>query len=237
MYQYRKILLLPFLLILITLCQSCKKDYAKIYVEKCNEIKVENAKIKKGYRLAPNKKEKNKWAKQADKHLFYSIQNDLFSQWYGTAWDFNGTTEIPNTGNIACGYFVTTVLRDAGFNVDRRTLAQQASEKIIKSLVKDEYINRYSNSEVENFVKDVIKKGDGLYIIGLDSHVGFLEVDNKNVDIIHSAKSSRKRVMRENALDSQVIKESNYRVIGRISNNKELLKNWLLDTRIKTATK
>ena len=38
------------------------------------------------------------------------IYNRLIPQWYGTPWDFHGTAEYPNSGSIACGYFVTTIL-------------------------------------------------------------------------------------------------------------------------------
>ncbi|MBC7852151.1 MAG: hypothetical protein IAF94_01845, partial [Pirellulaceae bacterium] len=37
--------------------------------------------------------------------------------WLGTPWDFNGTAKGPGGGKIACGYFVATVLKDAGFQV------------------------------------------------------------------------------------------------------------------------
>jgi hypothetical protein len=44
------------------------------------------------------------------------------------------TSETPGRGEIACGYFVSTVLRDAGFGVERVRLAQQASERIVRTL-------------------------------------------------------------------------------------------------------
>ena len=58
--------------------------------------------------------------------LTRSIYNDLLPAWYGTPWDFNGTSEVPQQGKIACGYFVSTILRDAGWKVERVRLAQQA---------------------------------------------------------------------------------------------------------------
>src|SRR5687768_5227389 len=35
-----------------------------------------------------------------------SIYEDVLPAWYGTGWDFNGTSEVPQQGKIACGYFV-----------------------------------------------------------------------------------------------------------------------------------
>ena len=47
------------------------------------------------------------------------LEKDFFSIWNGTQWDFYGTTQVPQRGEIACGYFVTTVLRDMGVKIDR----------------------------------------------------------------------------------------------------------------------
>lgn len=56
------------------------------------------------------------------------IVEEIIAYLIGTKWDYNRTTEIPRTGSIACEYFVTTVLRDAGVRLSRSKLAQLASE-------------------------------------------------------------------------------------------------------------
>ena len=53
---------------------------------------------------------------RADVHSL--IIDEIFSAWIGTRWDFDGTSQTPREGRIACGYFVSTVLRDAGFDVE-----------------------------------------------------------------------------------------------------------------------
>src|SRR5690606_907796 len=53
------------------------------------------------------------------------LLNEIIPYWYGTEWDFEGHTAIPNEGKIACGYFVSTTLRDMGLNINRYKLAQQ----------------------------------------------------------------------------------------------------------------
>ncbi|HKY43053.1 MAG TPA: hypothetical protein VJM50_08150, partial [Pyrinomonadaceae bacterium] len=101
-----------------------------------------------------------------------SIYTEIFPSWYGTVWDFNGTTEVPQQGKIACGYFVTTVLRDAGWKVQRARLAQQASENIILSLTTDAYIKRFRRVAISDFVNAVKEWGAGIYVVGLDIHTG-----------------------------------------------------------------
>src|ERR1700741_5295000 len=63
-----------------------------------------------------------------NKRLVLFLRDSLLPCWYGTPWGFYGTTEEPGQGTIACGYFVTTVLRDAGCSLQRIKLAQYPSE-------------------------------------------------------------------------------------------------------------
>jgi len=72
--------------------------------------------------------------------IVLKIVDDIIPYWYGTPWEFYGTTEKPKQGSIACGYFVSTILKHAGYNVEKNKMAQQASELIIKSLVSEKYI-------------------------------------------------------------------------------------------------
>ena len=54
--------------------------------------------------------------------------------WVETKWDFNGVSRVSRQGSIACGYFVTTVLEDIGFKLNRIKLSQQASSVMIFNL-------------------------------------------------------------------------------------------------------
>ncbi len=48
------------------------------------------------------------------KYFCEALVNKIIPYWYGTPWDFNGHTDIPNESNVACGYFVSTPLRHMG---------------------------------------------------------------------------------------------------------------------------
>jgi len=154
--------------------------------------------------------------------------------WQGTAWSFHGTSQIPQQGSIACGYFVTTILDDIGLKVQRAKLAQQTSENIIKSLTDEKYIKRYSNKSLQSFVSSVDAWGSGLYIVGLDFHVGFIWHDGKNINFIHSTFVPPSGVIHEPALSSPVLNASKYRVLGKISEDDKLIKKWLNQEFIKT---
>ena len=112
------------------------------------------------------------------------LLNKIIPYWYGTVWDFNGYTSKPNQGTIACGYFVSTTLRDMGLSLNRYKLAQQGPENEAKSIA----INL---NEVLYFKKDDITENlkhldEGLYFVGLDYHVGYLFIDSGNAYFIHS---------------------------------------------------
>jgi hypothetical protein len=148
--------------------------------------------------------------------LLNNIRDSLFVCWYGTEWDFNGTTEEPGKGKIACGYFVTTILRDLGVPVKRYKHAQMASEDMINSLCVKNNINRYANESIPSFVEKMKAKGPGLYIIGLDFHTGFILNDGQYIYFVHSNYAGKKVVMSELANESSVLTASKMKMTGKV---------------------
>lgn len=104
-----------------------------------------------------------------------TLSQQIFPYWYGTRWSYSGTTSNPRKGKIACGYFVTTTLQHVGFRLNRYRLAQQAASVIIKRLCVRKSIKIIGNNDTERLVAYLRKQPDGLYILGLDTHVGFVE--------------------------------------------------------------
>lgn len=181
-----------------------------------------------------NNSQNSEIAENARRTFVDSVYRKIIPYWYETEWDFYGMSEKPKEGKIACGYFVTTVLRDAGLKVERAKLAQQASEKIILSLTTEDHVKRFRNKNIEEFVKAIDNWGEGLYIVGLDFHVGFLVNDGAKTYFIHSSYIEPRKVVREIALVSKVLASSKYRVAGKISEDNELLAKWLSQKNIPT---
>ena len=155
-----------------------------------------------------------------------AVCDSIIPYWIGTKWDFNGITETPGKGTIACGYFVTTVLRDAGVKINRIALAQCASEVMIQKLVAAKYINRYRNISLQTFIEEIKEHGKGLYITGLDNHTGFILYDNSGVWFIHSSYLIPGCVVKQNATINPILAASKYRVVGKISGDPVFLKSW-----------
>jgi hypothetical protein len=170
----------------------------------------------------------------AGKDLSEGITGKLIPHWYGTGWDFNGVTRTPGEGDIACGYFITTLALDAGLQVERARLAQQPSSAIIKTLCSESSISRHWKG-YDVFLADMQKSADGLYIVGLDFHCGFFLKDATGMYFIHSNYIKRKGVMKEKAEDSQALSDSKSFMTGCLSSNDALIRQWIRGEKIVTV--
>ena len=159
---------------------------------------------------------------QKDSLLRNVVSEKLFQFWEGTRWGYNGTTEIPGEGKIACGYFVTTILRDCGFKINRSELAQMGSENMMMKLLEEKNLKRYHNVDVHQFISEIKKSGDQLYFLGLDTHIGFLLCEKGECYFIHSSG----RVVKEIAEKSNAVIKSNYRVTGCITADEKFMDQW-----------
>ena len=185
--------------------------------------------LKTKYKNAKNNEEKNIVLTESADLLFSNLADSLIPYWYGTPWDYNGISQKPGSGQIACGYFVFTLLRDAGVKLPRIKMSQAASEQAIKSLVPKEHIKRFSNIPLATFIEKIKTWGNGFYIIGLDNHVGLYQVTDEESWFIHSTVIYPSCVIKEKAETSLALDFSSYRVIGKLSNNHFLTKKWLFD--------
>ena len=172
-----------------------------------------NYKQRSNHLLKQYKKDPDPIRKQT---LIKNIRDSVFACWIGTPWDFYGTTEEPGKGKIACGYFVTTVLRDIGVAVNRIKHAQCASEEMIKAVCSKNTVQRYSNVSISSFIGRIKLNGVGLYIVGLDYHTGFILNDGEDVYFVHANYAGKKEVMKEIAIESTVLSSSSYKVIGKL---------------------
>ena len=207
---------------------------AEDYQQVRSSVEAERATLAASYVRAVNDQERTTVVNRARETLTQTAHLKIFDPWYGTPWDFNGTTETPGQGKIACGYFVTTVLRDLGLKVQRAKLAQQASENIILSLTTDAHIKRFRQTPLSDFVEAVRNWGPGLYIVGLDIHVGFILNVDGHVYFIHSSYMDPLCVIKEDAGGSKVLASSKYRVLGKISADDQLILKWLQGDQFKT---
>jgi len=167
---------------------------------------------------------------RAKEYLYTSLTERVFKYWYGTTWDFNGITEKPRKGKIACGYFVTTTLAHCGFTLPRVKLAQQAASIIIRTVCRKESIQVFNQLEKLKAYLDT--QPEGIYIVGLDTHVGYLWNTRQNLHFVHASYSGNKQVSKELWNESIVLGKSKLFVVGNLLDNVDLINHWIMGTRI-----
>mgnify|MGYP006200027111 CR=1 FL=1 len=74
---------------------------------------------------------------------------------------------------------------------------------------------------------------DDLYILGLDSHVGFLLKENNEVYFIHSNYFGSSVVTREVANESEALKSSETYYLGAVLSNDKVIRKWLSKEKIR----
>ncbi len=177
----------------------------------------------------------NKSIDSVSQYLYSKLLNDIMPHWYGTPWDFNGHTNIPNEGEIACGYFVSTTLKHLGFNLNRYRMAQQAGLNEAKTLQNKSELKIFSNlifSKLKNKLNEVYD--DGIYFVGLDNHVGYLLIKDEELYFLHSSYYDNK-VMIELAETSPCFGSGIY-VFAEITSNKELIRKWIFNEELVVST-
>ncbi len=196
----------------------------KKYDKELVTIQQKRKELSEEYRISWSKE---KILDKAAAQFQEGLDMQLFSFWLGTNYDFYGKSESPGKGEIACGYFVTTLLEDMGIDLKREALAQMASEKMIQQLVSPSSIKRFSNQSLNTVLEYIRHQGKGVYVIGLDTHTGFLIHDGNAFYFIHASGRSPWQVVEERAEQSTVLLESKYRVICNLTADKDFIKKWI----------
>jgi hypothetical protein len=195
------------------------------YINTKKEIQLQRQSLRKAWQQSEITYEAAR--KQAITIFTRLLTDSLYPHWKGTPWDFNGTTETPREGTIACGYFVTTLLRDMGVSINRVKMAQCVSSQMINSLAAKKFIRRYDTLTYDDFVTKMRQQPAGISIIGLDFHTGFLYHDGENCWFIHSNYIGKEGVIMESAAFSAALKASKTRMVGFVTQDENFMGKWI----------
>lgn len=219
-------LLVVALSFLCSIATASAQDSANEYREATERIAVKRKALAKQWLRAPSKTLERK----IEGELVDSVSK-LTHHWLGTRWALGSPqTTLPQVGKVNCGTFVGRVLHDVGFNVEVRKLQRQPSQLIIKSFVGNDRMRKFSNKPMKKFLASVREMGPGLFIIGLDFHVGFLLQTKEDVRFIH-ASFETKTVVNEDAATAMPITTSKYKVVGKILSPGNIA-SWLKGSKI-----
>ncbi|MCP4138551.1 MAG: hypothetical protein GY754_46765 [bacterium] len=161
---------------------------------------------------------------------------DLSKFWPGTPWNFYGSSSKPQEGTIACGYFVTTLLRHAGFRINRVRLAQQPASCIIDTFTTKKKIQfHYSNASIEKFNGSLEPMPRGIFIVGLDKHTGFIIKTGSLTYFLHASYYKPPLAVTEQAITApSPLRDSKYRLLCNILLDDTVVTNWITGKKFPT---
>ena len=206
-----------------TIPDSNAVDFLTSYAVLRKRIEMKRIALNQQYNKATTQTLKDVCLDSASHYLQIALVENIFPYWYGTPWDFNGISEKPQHGKIACGYFVSTTLKHCGIELNRFKVAQQYSHSIVNTLCSE--VKKYT--ELNAVLKYVESQPDNIYVVGLDNHVGFISKQNGSILFIHSSFVGVACVESEVADGSAVLAASRLYVLGNATGNKNLVMRWL----------
>lgn len=151
----------------------------------------------------------------------------VMTYWYGTPWSLSGDGQEPDSGHVGGAYFVSFVLRDLGFRFDSVRMARQPPSRIIKAFCRKEDVAWFADrsfGELEEYVKN---EGKGVYLLGLNDHIGFIVYD-WGISFVHSNPFFPQKVMSEKARYSLKLRASKTWTIGKLF-SEDLIKAYIED--------
>jgi hypothetical protein len=209
---------------------SARLDYAGL----AQEIEAYRSQASRELKKYPRRRAKVLAASR--EYLLATIKEKIVPAWLGTNWSFHGISEKPGEGEIACGYFVSTVLRDAGFKFHRNRLGQQTSPYILQTFLPKAKAQTSAGLTIDQFLEKIRPEGDGLYIVGLDTHVGFLLLEKGQESFIHSSYYQRNKfVVAENPRGANPLADSKWRMAGKILDD-AMVEKWIRGQEFRVVT-
>lgn len=160
---------------------------------------------------------------EAAAYLLEILSDSVFPAWFGTSWAFEGYSNVPRQGEIACGYFVSTTLKHADFKLNRYKLAQAYSHRIAEVL--GDRLQTFR--DLDKMLAYIRKQADDLFVVGLDNHVGFIEKHGEKLFFTHSSYWKPVEVIRQDAAEAPLLKATEVYVLSHVLSNSSLIRKWI----------
>ena len=161
-----------------------------------------------------------------------AVTEQLIVRWLGTPWAYHGVATSPGDEPIACGYFVAQILQDAGVRLQsRRQFGMAAALDIQRSLTPEtRHMQRIFSVPATELRERIAQRGDGLYLIGLDIHVGFVLVKGDDVRLLHASYTGDAVVTDEPLVGAEAIERSRSKgyFVSKLFADDRAIVSWLL---------
>ena len=148
---------------------------------------------------------------EARRFVVGTLVSDIFPAWMGmpSGGGRQATASLPHEPGmyISCSYFLTAALQNVGLLLESRTRFAQAPASWIEHalLPPGGQIYRYGNLSGAELEQRLVGLGDGLYVVGLNIHVGFIVVAGGHARFVHSSYTPPGTVVDEPVVSSEAI--------------------------------
>jgi len=208
-------------------------------------IDARRAALRRAYAAAGTEPARAAVRAEARRYLLTAIRDQLFPLWLGTPWGLgrNSTATRPHQPGmtVGCSYFVTAILGNAGFRLDDRyRFARAPALDIQRSLARgDGAVHRFLSIPPAELERRIAGLGDGLWLIGLSNHVGWVVVRDGAVRLVHASWTGDRQVTDERFGAARAIEVSQRAgyflspVLVDSDENDALIDAWLRDAVIR----
>jgi hypothetical protein len=175
---------------------------------------------------------------EARKYVVDAIVEQIFPAWLGMPWTMavirdglkpDARVPFEPGKGISCSFFVVSVLENAGLRLaGRRTFAGAVALPIQRSLSPaDKDLRRFHGIGPTGLEQKMLAWGDGLYVAGLNCHIGFIVVRDGRVRFVHASYTEPYRVVDEPLVGSAAIENSPGYVVTALYRDDRLIDLWL----------
>lgn len=184
---------------------------------------------------APDAAARAKVLERARKVALAAMRDVVLPAWMGMPWGLgeHSTALMPHEPDsvIACGYFVSSTLTNLGLRLDTRFRFAQApalhAQRSLAPALEDLHV--FFSIPGDALAQKIAALGDGLYIIGLDKHIGFVDVRGDEVRLVHASYTDEQVVIDEELATAKAIassREAGYFVTPLLQDDR-LVTRWL----------
>ncbi len=187
---------------------------ADAYERALERIEAKRAALGAQFTKADDEATRDRIRDRARRYVVAAVRDTIFPAWMGTPWGLgkNSTSTRPHQPGmtVGCSYFVTSVLMNAGLRLDNRyRFAQAPALHIQRSLAPSRLdLHRFLSIPARELEHGIARLGDGLYLIGLNNHIGFVLVRDSDVRFVHASYAEPQVVRDEPLVDSAAIAAS-----------------------------
>ena len=207
-------------------------------------VALRRARLARRYRAAPDDVARRAVRREASAYLRRAIVRRLIPPWLGMPWGMgrDATAIRPHQPGmkISCSYFVGAILGGAGVHLADRFRFAQAPALVIQRAVGGP-IHRFLSISGDRLSAGIRALGDGVYLIGLDVHIGFVVVDGDDVRLVHASYTDHQVVTDEPLATAAAIAHSRHAgyfvspVVVASDDDDELVDRWLTGRPIAVA--